>query len=106
MKPYLYLSLLVALAVSGCGKAPGGNTSDKSQAAPAAKTETPPAPVAPVAFTPDTHGLVSPEEVPLLEQINRENTQVTSAALPSIVRISATHPEDPRMELFGKQLPF
>jgi serine protease Do len=71
-----------------------------------ADTDATAAPVVPVAFTPDTHGLVSPQEVPLLEQINRENTRVTAAALPSIVRISATHPEDPRMELFGRELPF
>jgi serine protease Do len=105
MKRFFCLALLLTFALSGCGKASSG-ADDKDKPVSAAKTDTPSAPVAPVAFSPDTHGLVSPEEVPLLEQINRENTRVIASALPGIVRVSATHPEDPRMEFFGRQLPF
>jgi serine protease Do len=106
MKRSFCVALVLALSLSGCGKAPTPATDDKSKPAPAAPSDAPSAAAAPVAFAPDTRGLVSPEEVPLLEQINRENTRVSAAALPSIVRISVTHTEDPRMELFGRELPF
>jgi serine protease Do len=106
MKRFFCLTLLLTGVLVGCGKAPGTDVGDKSKPAPAAKTDPVAAPAVRVAFTPETHGLVSPEEVPLLEQINRENIRVTAAALPSIVRISATHDEDPRLELFGRELPF
>ncbi|MCE0498467.1 MAG: trypsin-like peptidase domain-containing protein [Methylacidiphilales bacterium] len=106
MKRLFCPALLLTLVLWGCGKASHDATDDKIKPAPAAETDTPSAPKPPVAFSPDTRGLVSPEEVPLLDQIDRENTRVVAAALPSIVRIIATYPEDPRMELFGRQWPF
>ncbi len=56
-------------------------------------------------FRARTKPLVSSEEVPLLEQINRENEKVVAAAAPSIVRITAVGPVDPHAQIFG-DLPF
>ncbi|HUB66279.1 MAG TPA: trypsin-like peptidase domain-containing protein [Candidatus Methylacidiphilales bacterium] len=106
MKRLFCLTLLLTTALSGCGKASSGVADDKNKAAPGTNAA-PTAPVMSVAFTPDTNGLVAPQEVPLLEQIDRENTRVVAVALPSIVRISATHPDEgSHMGFFGRQLPF
>jgi serine protease Do len=61
--------------------------------------------VHPEAFTPQTRALVSSDEVPLLEQINRENVRVVAAASPGVVRVTAVGPVDPHAQLFGN-LPF
>ena len=57
-------------------------------------------------FRPETHDLISPGEVSLLEQIDRENSRVVSTALPSVVRIKASWPAQPRVRLFGSKIPF
>jgi serine protease Do len=106
MKWMIGLALAASVALAGCNRAPTATADSRDVTAPSdAKRDDPPA--APVAFNAQTGSLVSPEEVPLLEQINRENTRVVSAALPSIVRITATRPVDPHtMRLFGNELPF
>jgi serine protease Do len=106
MKRLFTLMLALALAFSGCNKAPGVAEDRKDSSTNPAKTIAPTLPAIPVAFTPETRKLVSPEEIPLLEQINQENIRVVAAARPSIVRISATHQADPRMQFFGKDFPF
>ena len=52
-------------------------------------------------FVPQTRPLVSSQEVPLLEEINRENAKVVGAAMPSIVRVTALVEADPHAQLFG-----
>lgn len=52
-------------------------------------------------FTPATGPAIAPGDVPLLEQINRENIRVINFALPSLVRISATITVDSRPEMMG-----
>jgi len=68
--------------------------------------ETSPVPGTPVAFTPETRTLVSPGDIPLLEQIDQENIKVAAAVRPSIVRITVTKPIDPRMQAFGNRPAF
>jgi serine protease Do len=99
------LSLMFVLGLSGChqsAKAPEADkvSSDSSSSNDDTPTEKP------VAFNPKTGPLVSGEEIPLLEQINRESTKVVAAVMPGIVRISAVRQTDPRAKLFGKSLPF
>ncbi len=105
MKSFLSFACVFALALSGCNKVPAVAAETKKDTS-TVKIETVAVPVTPVAFTPETRNLVSPEEIPLLEQINRENIKVVNAARPSIVRITATHAVDPRMQLFGSDIPF
>jgi len=106
MKRLLPLVLAMALALSGCNRTTSVPGTDPKNNLPAARTDAPPASTLSTAFTPETRSLVSPDEVPLLEQINRENIKVVSAALPGIVRITATRSVDPRMSFFGNNLPF
>jgi serine protease Do len=115
MKRLRGLVLAVALPLAGCNRAPqtaSAPPADNPDSAPAAAdTAAPRAPSsvipnAPVLFSPEKGRLVSSEDVPLLEQIDRENTRVVAAALPSIVRITATRPVDPHLRLFGNDLPF
>jgi serine protease Do len=107
MKRLLSMTLVFALAFSGCNKAPGVAADNKnSPSSPPNKTAVSTALAVPVVFTPETRNLVSPAEIPLLEQINQENIKVTAAALPSIVRVIATRRADPRMQFFGKDFPF
>jgi len=103
------LGLVLALTLSGCHKAtPGHAGDDKNNPnhSPLARSEVASASGVPVAFSPETRNLIAPEEVPLLEQINRENIKVVAAVTPSIVRITATKPLDPRIQLFSGELPF
>jgi len=96
------LGLVLTLALSGCHREPPSSSKDKTASAPkdgAPSKE-------PIEFKPQTGRLVSSDEVPLLEQINRESTKVITAVIPGIVRITATHQADPRVKLFGKNLPF
>jgi len=103
MKRLYCLAMVSVLALAGCHRAaPGtkanatGKPDDQSEVKVDAHQAT---------FTPRTKPLISPEEVPLLEQINRENVRVVAAAAPSIVRITAMEPPDPHAQIFG-DLPF
>jgi len=95
-------ALAAAFALTACHRdasvpATTGDTtaSDSPQASPAQ-------------FTPATGSQVAPEDISLLEQINRENIRVIGSALPSIVRISSTIAVDPRQEMAGNltHIPF
>ncbi len=97
------LAIISALALAGCHQAPPGTKAeakDRPDDQSEVKTDAHQA-----TFTPRTKPLISSEDVPLLEQINRENARVVAAAAPSIVRITALGPPDPRAQLFG-DLPF
>jgi len=104
MKRLCGFAILTLLALAGCNRAPSGaadNSGDSSQNggdAPATSDHEP-------AFKPATGHLVSSNEIPLLEQINRENERVVAAASPSVVRIISVGPVDPHAALFG-DLPF
>ena len=108
MKRLCSLSIISVLALSGCKPAPPAMTAkaadipgDPSDPA----VDAAPASDHPASFMPQTRRLVSPEEVPLLEQINRENEKVVAAATPSVVRITAMTAVDMHAQLFGN-LPF
>lgn len=110
MKQFYSLALILALA--GCNQAPPGTTAktaegsgDSSQVQAGAQAGDQAAGDNQVAFIPRTKPLISAGDVPLLEQIDEENTRVVAAAMPSIVRITAIVPVDPHAQLFG-DLPF
>jgi serine protease Do len=104
LKRWLYFSLAGSLALAGCGRAPAPESKDNSATT---QHEAPEAVSGgPVTFRPEMRGLVSSDEVPLLEQIDRENVRVVNAALPSVVRIVASRPGDPRVKIFGNKIPF
>jgi serine protease Do len=109
MKRLCSLAIISLLALSGCKPSPPSATTTKAQDKPD-DTSTPIADVpTPLdshpTFTPQTHRLVSSADVPLLEQINRENEKVVAAALPSVVRITAMSQMDPHSHMFSS-LPF
>ena len=52
-------------------------------------------------YTPQTRRMISSDDVPLLEQINRENAKVVASATPCIVRVTAVVEVDPHTQLFG-----
>ena len=52
-------------------------------------------------FKPSTHPLLADGDVPLLEQIDRENTRVVAAVAPSLVRITSMMQVDPHSQLLG-----
>jgi serine protease Do len=112
MKRLFRLSLIPLLALAGCSRAPQTTAAlpekpDAELPAEAAADLTPEGVLGgPVDFKPARGSLLSSAEVPLLEQINRENARVVNAALPSIVRITATRPIDPRLKFFGSEMPF
>lgn len=91
------------LALSGCNRSAPGTTTNAT--ANSGDPSVGQADGHQSAYTPETRPLVSSEEVPLLEQIDRENIRVVAAAAPSVVRITAMGPVDPRAQLFG-DLPF
>jgi serine protease Do len=94
---------LGALILGGCNRAPAPLPDSREMAASTPKVM----PMqSPEAFRPETRNLAASDEVPLLEQIDRENTRVVNAALPSVVRIIASRPADPRLRLFGNKIPF
>jgi len=101
----LSLAVISLLALTGCNRAPSGTAADKSDDSSPARQDAQPTGDPQAAFTPRTEPLVSSEEVPLLEQIDRENERVVAAATPSIVRITAVGPVDPHAQLLG-DLPF
>jgi serine protease Do len=97
------LATVAVLMLSGCNRAPSNGAADSTDQTPgnaeAQETDHEPA------FKPQTGHLVSSSEIPLLEQINRENERVVAAASPAVVRIIAVGPVDPHAQLFG-DLPF
>ncbi len=52
-------------------------------------------------FKPSTRPLLGDADIPLLEQIDRENTRVVAAAAPSLVRITSLTQVDPHAQLLG-----
>jgi serine protease Do len=91
--------LPVALALSACHRSPPVPVST-AKAQPSASSP------AVGSFTPATGPAVAAGDVPLLEQIDRENIRVISSALPCLVRISATIPVDPATPSRGASFPF
>jgi serine protease Do len=96
----LVLVMAFILALSGCNQAAPGTTADGANK-PVVPPDAPPAPGPQATFTPETQPLIAKGDVPLLEQIDRENVRVVAAALPSIVRITAAETVDPHAQLFG-----
>jgi serine protease Do len=104
MKRFCSLAMVSILALSGCNRAAPGtkaDTANNSGDPSVAKADARRAAGHRVTFTPQTRRLISSEDVPLLEQIDRENVRVVAAAAPSIVRITAIEPVDPHAQLFG-----
>lgn len=109
MKRLLGLAMVSLALLSGCHQAPSGTAAqDKDKpGVTSEKTDASATNHSTAVFTPETRSLISAQEVPLLEQINRENVRVVSAARPSIVRITAVQLVDPRQPLFsGLPFPF
>src|SRR5450631_1822594 len=103
MKRLSSLVLISLLALTGCNQStPDTKTSGSAQpAAPSAgKPDTASETARAGSFTPQTRPLISSEDVPLLEQINRENVRVVAAASPSVVRVTAVGPVDPHAQIF------
>jgi serine protease Do len=105
--------LAVALVLTGCWRSPSTSqraqqdTSDSSQDTSTSTDTASPALTTPdhtSGFRPSTHALVDGSEVPLLEQIDRENTRVVAAVAPCLVRITALMQVDPHAQLLD--LPF
>jgi len=109
MKRFCGLAIICVLALAGCNRAPSGAASDaaddSSDQEVSSQTDAQPTGDHPATFTPQTKRLISSDEIPLLEQIDRENERVVAAATPSIVRIISIGPVDPHEQLFG-DLPF
>jgi serine protease Do len=104
---HLALVSLVVVTLSACHRAaPGAGTDAKDKPNdPGAQADPSAAEDHLVPFTPETRPLISQDDVPLLEQINRENTKVVASALPSVVRISAMISVDPHEQMLD-DLPF
>jgi len=91
--------LAAVLALSACHRnAIAPTLADKEQPSPR--------PLTTDSFTPATGAPIAAGEVPLLEQINRENIRVISSALPSLVRISATMAVSPSTQSRSASFPF
>ena len=98
--------MISLLALTACNRSPsvaGTGPADKPEDSPAEKGDAPGH--AQTAFKPQTEHLISSDDVPLLEQIDRENEKVVASAIPSVVRITAIGPVDPHAQIFGN-LPF
>src|SRR5258707_5419596 len=106
MKRLLALTLAMVWALPGCNRTAPTPASNHQNDVSSDRADSPPATNTPVAFKPETRSPVSADEVPLLEQINRENVKVVASALPGIVRVTATQPLHSGMRLFGNTLPF
>lgn len=100
MKNLLFL-FTVGLLLCGCNRSE--RVAEKKPMTPpeVAKTNAPAA----HALLPATKSKITAEDVPLLEQINRENEKVAAAAVPCIVRVTAQLEGDPHAQFFGS-LPF
>ena len=98
--------ILGVLALTGCHQTP--SSAPHARETPRTFSKIPDVMPAEAAqsFRPETHDLIAPGDVPLLEQIDRENSRVVNAALPSVVRIKASWPAQPRVRLFGSKIPF
>ena len=108
MKRLWSLALIPILMLSGCNQSSSVKTTKTADDAGDQTTADADAQQADdhgTAYKPRTKPLVSSDQVPLLEQINRENEKVVAAAAPSIVRITAVSPVDPHAQIFG-DLPF
>jgi serine protease Do len=108
MKRLCGLAIISLLALSGCNRAPSGddssgNAGDASQ--PQAQADSSSGGDKPPDLKLQTGHLISSQDIPLLEQIDRENERVVAAATPSVVRIIAVGPVDPHAQIFG-DLPF
>ncbi len=98
----------VVVALAGCRQAPSGTAAgggDQTADPSVAQADAQETSDHPESFRLQTRRLISSGEVPLLEQINRENERVVAAAAPGVVRITAMGPVDPHAQLFG-DLPF
>jgi serine protease Do len=91
--------LVAAVALSGC---------HRSATVPVSTGNAQPSAPSPAvgSFTPLTGPAIAAGDVPLLEQINRENIRVISSALPCLVRISATMMVNPATPSRGASFPF
>jgi serine protease Do len=106
MKRLFGLVMVSLFALSACNQSSPvaeSGPGDKAEDAAGAKGDT--ASPAKSSFHPQTQHLISSDDVPLLEQIDRENERVVAAATPSVVRITAIGPVDPHAQMFGN-LPF
>jgi serine protease Do len=99
-------AILAAVLLSGCGRSSSsqatqdsGNTNPDNDVADQAVTNAAPEPSSPLRLS--TRPLLDSGEIPLLEQIDRENTRVVAAAAPSLVRITAMMQIDPHAQLLG-----
>ena len=108
----LALLLFPAVLLSGCGRfssstatrdKPPANDQPQETTADADSSGTS-TPDHSSDFMPNMHALLDDSDVPLLEQIDRENTRVVAAAAPSLVRITSMMQIDPHSQLLG--LPF
>ena len=105
------LAIILVLVLAGCSRpATGPGTVAKASGTPADPATAKPDAAATEpghagSFVAQTRPLITSEDVPLLEQINRENVRVVAAASPSVVRVTAVGPVDPHSQLFGN-LPF
>ena len=90
--------LAAVLALSACHR-PAATPPATNPGAPASAA-------ASGSFTPITGAAIPVGQVPLLEQINRENIRVINSALPGIVRISATVAVSSSGPTHGSSFPF
>jgi serine protease Do len=101
-RPVLALCALAFLLPAGCSRAPKVADAPPVPSTPVASQESASAPSSEKAPSFSTRPLVG--DVPLLEQLNRENVRVVAAASPAIVRISSMVPVDPHAQFLD--LPF
>jgi serine protease Do len=106
MKGRFTLAACFLLSLAGCKPSAPATRHPQETAHAYQKISPSLPPEAGQSFHPETHDLIPPGDVPLLEQINRENSRVVHAALPSVVRIKASWPAEPRARLFGGKIPF
>jgi serine protease Do len=85
-----FTALALALGLSACHP-PASSTGTTGKDDVASR------PMVSATFTPATGSEIAPGDISLLEQINRENVRVIGSALPSLVRITASVPGDPRL---------
>jgi serine protease Do len=100
-------ALAMAAILSSCGRssttahdAPSDNTQPQDTASDT-DSSTPAEPDHASEFKPSTRPLLGSSDVPLLEQIDRENTRVVAAAAPSLVRVTSLMQVDPHEQLMG-----
>ncbi len=106
MKRLLLGALLAgAVSLAACNRSGAGHEAqagnglkDPEQPSPSAPAAAPDQPDQPPNFTPRTHSQIEAGDVPILEQLNRENERVVAAAAPSIVRITSLVQMDPHAQ--------